>query len=319
MYQNDSTAFTARASGRVAILSLAVALLLISVSDADGAGYFLPFHWSSHNHNGQVIEKAAILVPIRIEGSTKKLYAQLDTGADLTSFYGPALRIHGIAVDSVRHPNLRFKWYDFDGDYRSLGEHAFLRWDMGRGANPDSNDPSAHIVATIGMDQMVGRILVLDFPGARFAVLSDEAEVAALGADSIHYVNAEFSYFKFYVDVVVGEDTLRGVRYDCGASTATLILPLDVWQRSTGLTGDEDVIVRDSSWSWGRFVQLWKAPAKGDLSFGPIRLSSPEVTYIDWPDPTLRTMSFLGNAPFYDSFIVVVDCINQRFGVARPQ
>lgn len=279
-------------------------------------GRFLPFSWSSYVQNGTLIEKAAILVPIVIEGSDRKLFAQLDTGADVTSFYGPALRSHGIAVDSTGDPAIKFKWYDFEGAYKTPEEHAYVRWDMGSGSDPDSHDPREHIVGTIGLDEIDGRILVLDFPGQRFAVLADSSQVSELQPAPVHYVNAELSFYKFYVQVIVGADTLDGVRYDCGSSTATLILPLESWQRVTGLSGDERVVVRDSLQSWGNYVRVWKAPANGDLCFGPIRMHSPEVMCVDWPDSTLRTMSFLGNRPFCDSCVVVVDCMNRRFGVA---
>jgi len=299
--------------------AVAIIVWIMLVSCVSGADLYQPFYWSSYEKDGHKIEKAAILVPIVIEGCDKKLFAQLDTGADLSSFYGPALRKHGIAVDSVRHPDLNFKWCNFDGDYSTLGEHAYLRWDMGRGANPDSDMPSDHIVATIGLDQVVGKILILDFPGTRFAVLNDTSKVQSLVAGSIHYLNASVSNFKFYVDIVVGVDTLKGVRLDTGSSSSTLILPLKDWQLVTGLNGDEDVIVRDSVPSLGRFVHIWKAVAQDDLLLGSIRVATPEITYVDWPDPSLRSMSFLGNAPFVDSFVIVVDCIQERFGVSVPQ
>lgn len=39
------------------------------------------------------------------------------------------------------------------------------------------------------------------------------------------------------------------------------------------------------------------------------------VTYIDWPDPTMVNAKLLGNAPLYDNYVVVVDCIRGKFGV----
>jgi len=88
---------------------------------------------------------------------------------------------------------------------------------MGREANPDD-----HIVATIGLDQVVGKVLILDFPNTRFAVLTYTSRVESLVARSVHYVNATVSCLKFYVDLVIGNDTLKGVRYDSGSSISPI-------------------------------------------------------------------------------------------------
>jgi len=292
---------------------------LIATGCVAGESAYLPFAWSPNEIRGVVVEKAAVLVPIEIKGSKAKLYAQLDTGADLSSFYGPALRAHGIAIDSVRQPELHFRWCDLDGDYVALESPAYVRWDMGSTADPESDNPSAHIVGTIGLDMVVGRILVLDFPNARFAVLDDTMQVESLIDSPVHYSNALQQYHKFYVNVVLGEDTLVGVRYDSGSSSAMLILPLEIWQRATGLTGDEETVARDSVVSWGKYVHILTAPALGDLSLGPVSVANPAVTYVDWPDPTLANTMLMGNAPFADSFIVIVDCMRDKFGVAEPR
>jgi hypothetical protein len=298
----------------MSLMSLAVLLILATGAAAETA--YQPFIWLPRVTEERTVEKAAVLIPIQIKGCDKKLFAQLDTGADLSSFYGPALRAHGIEVDSVRHPDLRFKWCNFEGDYEELGEMSYLRWDMGNGAAPDSDLPNDHIVATIAMDRVAESILILDFPNERFAVLDDSTDVDALIDASIHYERATFDCFKFCVDLIIGTDTVKTVRFDTGASSLTTALPLRDWQRVTGLTGEEDSVERDSVRSWGKIVQLWTAPAIGDLKFGPIEIPCPSVTYVDWPDEILRTMSFMGSVPFADSCVVVLDCVSKRFGVA---
>jgi len=299
------------------MLKTTLFLWVVSVCSAAAANPYQRFYWSSGEIDGRATEKVAMLIPIIIEGCDKKLYAQLDTGADLSCFYGPALRMHGIAVDSVPHPDLNFQWYDFDGDYIALGELAYLRWDMGHGVDPDSDDPSDHIVGTIGLDQVIGKILILDFPNSRFAVMKDTMRVESLVTSSINYVNATVSNFKFYVDLVIGNDTLKAVRFDSGSSSVTLILPRDWWQWATGYKGDEPEVIKDSALSWGKYVKFLNAPSRYEMAIGDLKVNSPMVTFVDWPDPTLTTGKFLGNALFYDSLVVVVDCVREKFGVSQ--
>jgi hypothetical protein len=276
-----------------------------------------PFLWTTHEVRGKTIEKGSILVPITVKGSDKKLYAQLDTGCDHTPLYGPALRAFGIDFDSTTNEGIAFIWGNLDDYWIPADEWVLMRWNMGQNVDPDSHDPIDRIVGTIGLDQIIDRVLILDFPGAQLAVIDDTALIDRIVMDTVHYVPATIGFNKFYVDVVLGEDTLKSVRYDSGSSSETLILPKDLWQRTTGLTGDEAHVIRDSAQSWGNYVHFLTAPATGDLSFGPVTVPTPLVTYVDWPDPTMQNMLLMGNAPFADSFVVVLDCIGNRFGVSK--
>lgn len=98
---------------------------------------------------------------------------------------------------------------------------------------------------------------------------------------------------------------------------ATLVLPRDWWQWATGLTGDEPGVIKDSVLSWGKYVNIGNAPALYDMTFGRVRIKTPTVTYVDWLDPTMATAKLLGNAPFCDNYMVIVDCIRSKFGVSQ--
>jgi hypothetical protein len=295
---------------------VAVPLLSATLSYAQ-ANVFETFHWTSAEIKGQHHEKAAILLPITIPGVAATLYAQLDTGADATIFYGHVLREHGVPVDSGGTPDLQFRWFGLDSARGPLENPGFINWSMGSDVDLESDDPSEHIVGTVGLDKLIDRILILDFPRERYAVMADSSMADNLLPDSVDYVDATIYYNKFYVTVNLGDETVRAVRYDCGSSSATLILPLDWWQWATGLTGDEDAVIKDSIMSWGNYVTSWDAPAIHDLTFGAIRITAPHMTYIAWPDPSLASAKLMGNAPFYDNYVVIVDCIRERFGVCR--
>ena len=308
---------TAIASGRDRIRAALVLAVLISalICAAKAGGRADTFVWSSIQTADAKYEKGAILVTVQIAGVKSKLFAQLDTGADATIFYGRILRKMGVDVDSASGGMPPFRWFGHEESSGSWEQPAFVDWSMD--VEVDSLGPSRPVVGTVGLDKVVGKILVLDFPHRQYAVLTDTGAVSQVVSTPVGYVNAAVSYNKLFVSVVMGPDTIPAVRYDCGASTATLILPLDWWQWATGLKGDEGVVVKDTVQSWGVGVETWTAPAKYDLFFGGVSLKSPRVTFVDWPDPTLRTAKLLGNAPFYDDYVVVVDCIRQKLGVAR--
>jgi len=275
------------------------------------------FIWSPAVIGGRECPKAAMLVPIEIPGVDGTLYAQLDTGADATIFYGKMLRKLGVEVDSTGGFLPSFRWYGHDDESGPMERPLFLNWTMDHDLDTASDEPDQRIVGTIGLDKVVGKILILDFPNERYAVLDDTTDLADISTEPIDYVPADIAYNKFYVSVEMGEDTIQAVRYDCGSSSAALILPLNKWQWATGLTGNEPTVVKDSISSWGRYIEMWAAPSQYDMVIGDFRMKTPEVTFVDWPDPTLETTKLLGNAPFADSCLVVVDCIRSKFGVLR--
>lgn len=287
-------------------------LLMMAVSAA--AVTYNTFIWSSAVIAGKECPKAVMLVPIEISGASGTFYAQLDTGADVTIFYGNILRKFGIDVDSINGDMPSFRWY---GNSESWERPLFLNWTMDGDIDTLSDDPGERLVGTVGLDKVVGKILILDFPRERYAVLKDTADLADISTPPIDYVPAEISYNKFYVSVDMGEDTIQAVRYDCGSSSAALVLPLDLWQWATGLNGDEPAVIKDSISAWGKYIEMWAAPSQYDMIIGNFRMKTPTVTFVDWPDPTLQTAKLLGNAPFADSCLVVVDCIRSRFGVRR--
>ncbi len=279
--------------------------------------HFNKFEWVGAEFNKVSYPKAAILVPVKVAGTTKKLFAQLDTGCNGTFFYGKLLEKHGLKFDSTNKGYVKFSWLGEDEKPDAGGDSAFVSWSLDDSVNLSSYKPEDNIVGTIGLDEVLGKILVLDFPGQKYAIFSDSSEIPAGWKDRLKYVPAVIDNARFYVSIVIGEDTLRDIFYDTGSSMSTLTLPLADWRRATGLQGNEPKIIRDSVPSWGKNVEVLKASSKADLQFGSLRIRSPMVEHVEWPDTSFNNYRIMGNAPFYDEYIVVVDCKYLRMGVAK--
>jgi hypothetical protein len=295
---------------------ITIILMLLSAGLSASAQTFDTFEWAAAEISGKVYAKAAILVPVEFQGVSKRFYAQLDTGSDATILYGRCLRKHDVPVDSASDSTSSFRWYGHALKASPLQKAMVIDWDMEADTGAASETPEGLIVGTIGLDLIVGKILVLDFPATKYAVLDDTTHLSSVLPADIDFVDGAVSYNKFYLSVLLGEDTVQAVRYDCGSSTATLMLPRDWWEWATGYKGTEPEVIRDSVPAWGQYVHCLTAPAKHEMKIGKFRVMNPPVTFVDWPDPSLATGKFLGSAAFYDSCIVVVDCIHERFGVA---
>lgn len=293
---------------------------LIGLSCADQS-HFNKFEWAGAEFNKIFYPKAAILVPVNVAGISKILFAQLDTGSNGTFFYGKLLEKHGVKFDSDKPSSINFSWMGSSETPDLLTDSAFISWSSFEETSVDlsSEKPEDRIVGTIGLDKIVGKILILNFPQNEYAIFSDSSELPVYLKDKLGYVPAVIDNARFYVNIVIGNDTLKNIFYDTGASMSTLTLPLRDWRRVTGLQGDEPEIVRDSVFSWGKKVEVLKASSKGDLQFGSIHIKSPMVEHVEWPDTSFNNYRLLGNVPFYDEYIVVVDCKYSRMGIAKKQ
>jgi hypothetical protein len=276
------------------------------------------FEWASITLDSQLIPKAAILVPIRIPGTRKRLYAQLDTGSDGTFFYGKILNQHGVTLNSDSNHTIVFEWGLDSLEHSFLTATANVDWDRNEPVDTLSKDPVERVVGTIGADALKDKILVLDFPEARYSLLTDSLELPAAIRDSVQYASATLRNERLYVEVVLGGDTIRDVLYDCGSSSSTLTLPLGDWQKATGLAGDEPAVKKDSIPAFGHSLGRLSAAAKGDMTFGLVKVKAPVIDHVSWDDPSLTNFKILGNAPFYDDYVVVADFKYVRLGVAKP-
>jgi hypothetical protein len=113
----------------------------------------------------------------------------------------------------------------------------------------------------------------------------------------------------------LGNDTLTSVLFDTGASDFTLVLPDTEWYRHTGLQGNEPEIEKYFVPSWGKLVEVSRAPATGTLRFGKINVERPLVDRIAWPTDKGSEFRLMGNALFYDEYTIVLDFINARMGI----
>jgi hypothetical protein len=281
--------------------------------------HFAKFEWAGAEFNKVFYPKASILVPVKVAGTAKKLFAQLDTGCNGTFFYGKILEKHGVKFDSDEPSSINFSWMGLSEIPALLTDSAFISWSSFEDASvdPSSVKPEDRIVGTIGLDKIVGKILILNFPKNEYAIFSDSSELPVYLKDNLGYVPAVIDNARFYVSIVIGKDTLKNIFYDTGASMSTLTLPLEDWRKATGLRGNEPEIIRDSVFSWGKKIEVLKAYSKADLRFGSLHIKSPMVEHVEWTDTSFNNYRLLGNAPFYDDYIVAVDCKYSRMGVAK--
>ncbi len=259
------------------------------------------FEWIS----ADISPKAAMLVPISLNGVP--YWYQFDTGADVLIPYGSVKKKGwSPAGGAVRIPNVRFAGMSFS---------SILGYPM-----KDSSDPThpkdQH--GTVGLEILIGRALVIDFPKQRICLL-ERADLPMSLIRKADWTSAEVRHGKLFVDLDLNGKKLDGILYDTGSSPDVLDVDFGLWKEATGRSSTRDATTHSSGQSWGHELEFIGAPASGDLKIGNHVYHGPMMTTTPTQPDTFRTdywgQGLLGNALFTESVIILDLGAHPRFGV----
>jgi hypothetical protein len=268
-----------------------------------------PIEWIDEaDHETQDPAKAgAFVVPIELDGQTYRF--QFDTGADVTILYGTDLaRARGWKLeDGGDHPVVRVS-----------GSFAGRRFEH-RPIIVYSDMPGGNVAGTIGMDLLVDRVTVVDFPARRVCVHDNmPVEIERRATFSPAVLDR---YGRMLVTATLAGRVYERILFDTGSSHFGLIGSFDAWKRWTGLDGEAGVTDRVSGTSWGHEIHMLGAPVNGTLTIGSFSVQKPMTFYCKEKPDYFRDVevpqdAVMGNAPFLSAAVVLDARRSQpRFGV----
>lgn len=292
--------------------SLAVALLAVAAfsyaqvpvpvsasSREQGARYGvekLPcssFSWNS--------EKTVMHVPITMNGKAYKY--QLDTGADEVIPYGKTEHPDWVAKhEGVRIPNVSFAGASFP---------AIVAYRL-----PEMSD--VDVQGTVGLDLLMGKVFVIDFPAQRVCLFpkADLPDALDRAAD---WSPAEVRHGKFFIRAEFDGQPLDGIFYDTGSSPSTLIVDHSLWERLTKQSAGTKPESSGDAVSWGVKQHYIGGTAKGVLKIGTHTFLNPKVdTNTSKPDDfkeSDQAQGLLGNALFMNSIVILDLGSHAQFGL----
>jgi len=295
------------------IRSLTIFLALTSVSCSQGIPWS-SFEWSGGSIGDKAFDRAALMVPVRLEHKPDVYWMQLDTGCNVTMVYQ-------IPFDQLNYPAQRIEGRDgFIALSGSIGNYAFdsfpvfVREDFGDSLVAMR---ARTLIGTVGQDMLAGKVLVLDYPNRRFC-LTDSLDGALKDLVSkASFVDLKRRGDKLFVPVRIGDMYSENFFLDTGASMLPITTTKEMWRRLTGLQGTEKSTIQIKVPSWGEETALVGAPVKGTLTIGTFTVSNP-VAYFE-SRGLVETDGLLGNALFYDEYTIIIDLQENRFGILRNQ
>ncbi|MFL5382331.1 MAG: DUF4440 domain-containing protein [Longimicrobiaceae bacterium] len=255
-----------------------------------------------------ITDRGGIVVPVELNG--KSYPFELDTGAGETV-------VSSAAVEQgwVRQPNGRVRIDRVRIAGVEVGAARLATREQRAGA-------AGAPVGTVGLDLLMGRMVVIDYPGQRFCLVPSNDAPGEL-TDQIEWTPAEIRNGKLFVAAKLGERALDGLFFSTGGAGA---LPLAVdqatWTTLTGRAGERDATSRVTPPSRGTPQPFVGAPAQGALELGGIRMESPLVYYPAAEPARFRGLGYpaagvLGNALFWDRVVVLSLGVWPALGVLK--
>lgn len=284
-----------------------------------------PFRWISATIGGQTFDKAALYVPITTDTLGGTYWLQLDTGADAGVWLHTApleqlLRRQGAQRDTTT-------WFEIPagriGAYPLRNHVVNIRRVAGDTVRAGDAYPR---IGTLGLNFFRSRLLLLDFPAERFAILDSAATMPAWIEERATWVDVDYRDDKMFIPLSLAGTTYEDLFYDTGASLFPVSTTKEIWQKATGRMGVEADNVTWTVRSLGQDVTLMGAPAQGRVAVGGAVLERPMIyTLAAGPERlrvenwNFRASGLIGNVLFADRYLVVIDLPRRRFGLVERQ
>ena len=238
--------------------------------------------------------RAAISVPVTIDGAS--YFFMLDTGSDVSMLWGD---VAGHDGDSYFHPGVMA--------IGSTELHDPLVM-INRAMKPEYGTEQG----TFGLQSMIGRVAVIDYPDREFCLFEKADVPDAIRA--AQWSDAVLRGSKLLLPVSIGNFQLRNVMFDSGSSQFPLYVDLVNWRRLTGIDDPDAAPLHGYVNSWGQRGALYGAPMEGvEMTIGGASLDAPVIyTQPGKPDELAEAFQaggIVGNVPFWNG-IVVLDLSN---------
>lgn len=273
---------------------------------------WIPIKWLGGAYGGKRYDRLSMEIPILINDSIKH-YAQFDLGANTDMLYESTLKEY-CAINSA-----------FDVD--TVGTEDYYYWlkepNIKIGKSPTAvknwivrNDYDADgVIGTIGAEEIKDRILVIDYPNDRLAILDSISD----------YRRKKYDYFKFELvnNKVITQVQIGSKNYSVNFDTGSSITPLFVcdyafYQDITNHKLGVDTLKQFTS--WGKTIEsIPGALTKDKLIIGDKDYGHQMVYYLDSDYHRNlfqqdRISALMGSIVFFENEILI-DFKNKEFGI----
>lgn len=285
---------------------------------------WIAFEWVDDYVNGKKYEKVAMNVPVSIENLPYNFYAQFDLGArnvldqnciapfikqykSLASKYDSATvdKWHGVDCSSFNNLEILLDKTPFNTSFLNMhnqGETIDL-------VEIDTLTPIR--IGTIGVDMFYDKILIIDYPNQRLAVLDSVPEEY-----HVQYEKCKFEHNRIKIPVTV-KGKQEFVLFDTGSSMFEMITTKQNWSLLADTS--PDAIDSLSVNSWGKQNYVYWSQSMGAIDFNAVPINNINIYYggpqgLEAFLKKEELFGITGNKVFWNN-IVVIDLKSEQFGI----
>lgn len=285
---------------------------------------WISFSWKDDSINNRLIEKTAILVPVRIGDLPQQFEAQLDLGAITTMVYENSIMPYIQGNDGIKQLIDTTQLIEYKGRkspmIRGLGiildTVSFSQKDILLFKNYGRKTISGERprIGTLAADLFNDGVLIIDYSNKRFCKL---LELPVTMEKQFDFVDIEYIPERnwIFLPLNIG-DSQKKVLFDTGSSLFPLLTSFNNADKIANLTQPVDTL---SVGGWGKRIEVYGYEPKERVSLGKIVFPPLTVYASDYlKEETEKSNSFwgvVGNRYFLDR-VVVIDYRNNRFGVS---
>ncbi|WP_329743282.1 hypothetical protein [Dyella sp. A6] len=200
--------------------------------------------------------EGAIIVPAQINDHAIRM--QLDTGSETSETYGQIAVQSGWAKagEKFYFPARFTVANDVIASPRVMANTEMK-------ANP--------VGGTIGLDQLLGFTVVIDYPSSRVCLFTAKTAPAML--DNVAGVHGTISQGRFLLPLMAQTFQSQRMMFDTGTSRMDLVLGESSWQAITGRSSTENGRYQLKLPSWGKTITFVGADTRGRVSLGELSFS----------------------------------------------
>lgn len=246
----------------LAAVALSLACAKAPMRSADNIAWS-GFVWAPVQAGGAVLARGAVLLPVVLDGAPGRTYfLQLDTGAGWPQWYEVPLRrvLPNALRDGPAQDELVLR--GSVGGYSLRADTFAIRKSFG-----DVPGRVRPIIGTLGLRFFRGRVLLLDFPRQRFAILDSAQRLPQHITDNASFVPITYRNGHAFIPLRLGSQFVNDFFYDSGASLFPFTTPPELWRTLTGRTGNEGNNTRWRVSSWGKSLEMIGAPLAAGSPF----------------------------------------------------
>jgi hypothetical protein len=277
----------------------------------------IPFTWVGDSLHGGWDPYTYLLIPVRLPGCPKEFYMQFDLGSPYSMFYTNKLAAIGEkypkAVQAPDSTN-RFRDLNFTAGKTTVDVKEMVAKQYGQtGINWNK---TVEVIGTIGSDLILGKVLIIDYPGKQLYICDKVPE---------KFAGEKYEQLIWAGRGVLLPATIRGKKtmlfFDTGSSAFELITEQET---SQALAIPGSAAIRYPVNSWGQTLTANTFPSGDSIEIVSSKLPLKRVTYMEGVDEAVANQmkstgmgGMTGNKLFLQS-ILILDLSNKKVGLAKP-